>query len=368
MQNAAPLHYYRLYGLTIATTRSLPGLDSIALPDLNDATVDATVDVTVNLLGTPHPESKLLHPEFWKASEQAHQDEGFFLWTTQDGDDTYWRLRSHDDEGTLDFVINADATQVWGFWSGDEWFRDAVSLLLGAVMGHVLRLRNVLCLHASVVAVQNKAIALIGNSGAGKSTTAAALARQGFSVLTDDIAALYRVDQHLWVQPGYPSLRLWSPSLQALQLPIAELPQISNRWDKRFVELQTQPNPSGGSIATQPQTHRFTAHPLPLSAVYVLSQRDPNLTQVSIEPLALTQALQHLLIHSYGRGILTRSQKQAEVEQFAAIAKTLPVRHVCRPDDLQQLDDLCAAIANDLGESRLPHFDSNKPQYSEAKS
>ncbi len=57
-------------------------------------------------------------------------------------------------------------------------------------MGTALRLQGKICLHSSVIAVGEYALAIIGAKGAGKSTTAAALAKRGYPILADDIAVL----------------------------------------------------------------------------------------------------------------------------------------------------------------------------------
>ena len=51
-------------------------------------------------------------------------------------------------------------------------------------------LQGVVCLHASAVVVDGRAIAVCGASGAGKSTLAAALVAEGAGFLTDDVLAL----------------------------------------------------------------------------------------------------------------------------------------------------------------------------------
>ncbi|NJM24074.1 MAG: AAA family ATPase [Richelia sp. SM1_7_0] len=75
------------------------------------------------------------------------------------------------------------------------------------MLGTALRLQGKICLHSSVIAVDNRAIAIIGASCAGKSTTAAALAKRGYPILASDIAVLYDCGAFK-VQPGYPRLRL----------------------------------------------------------------------------------------------------------------------------------------------------------------
>lgn len=347
MLNSDRLYCYSVYGCQFVTQRSLPGLP--ILP----ARTAFRDPIRVNLLGTATADYAFLQPSYWQASATSDQQEGLYLWQTQRPDGIYSRLRSYEGGDRLDFVINPTGTEVWGFWSHEDLFQDAVSLLLGAVLGHVLRLRNVICLHASVVEIADRAIALVGESGSGKSTTAAAFALRGYSVLSDDIAALTWMEQQFWVQPGYPALRLWSPSLDALQVSTSKLRRVANRWDKRLLDLNTQiENDTNSSTATQPKPQSFTAHPLPLSAVYVLTERDPHLTQVRIDPLTPIAALHQLLTHAYGRAILSRSGQQAELQHLTRIAQTLPIRKLYRPDDLHQLDHLCAAITHDLEQSR----------------
>jgi hypothetical protein len=335
MFNNACLNRYQIYGLTIHTTRSLPGLVSME--------ESPSPDVIVELVGLPqkHP---IIDPAFWNTSPDTKEQDGFHLWKTQGKDGTYWRLLSVDGDDVLDFVLNPDGTQVWGFWSGDHLFQDAVSLLLGGVLGHLLRLRDSLCLHASVVAMNGGAIAIVGESGAGKSTLAAALSACGCAILSDDLAVISYKNSQFWVQSGYPYLRLWSNSLNALQVPTAGLSRVCSRLDKHFLGVATiEP-------AAQSNQGGFIAQALPLQAVYVLGERDALLKSAIAQPLSPAKALQHLLTHSYGRNILTKQQIHAEFQQLAAIAQTIPVRELLRPDDMSHLHQICQLLINFCGD------------------
>jgi len=86
---------------------------------------------------------------------------------------------------------------------------DAATYLLGPVLGLLLRLRGVTCLHASAVALADRAIAFVGSEGAGKSTTAALLARKGLAIISDDVVALVERDALFTFIPAYPYLSLW---------------------------------------------------------------------------------------------------------------------------------------------------------------
>ena len=125
------------------------------------------------------------------------------------------------------------------------------------VIAFALRLRGVTCLHASSIAVGGHAIGLLGQPGAGKSTTAAAFARLGYSILSDDVAVLdYRGDRFL-VPPGYPRNNLWPDSVRALFGSEDALPKITATWGKRYLPLDQN-------------GHRFQESPLPLGAIYML--------------------------------------------------------------------------------------------------
>ena len=84
------------------------------------------------------------------------------------------------------------------------------------MLGITLRLRGVTALHAGTIVVDGRAIVLVGDAGAGKSTTAAAFARLGYPILAEDIAALDDRGNCFWIQPGYPHVNLWPPSVELL--------------------------------------------------------------------------------------------------------------------------------------------------------
>src|SRR5262249_29058989 len=115
-----------------------------------------------------------------------------------------------------EFFISTTGRHVWASWPASFSIDDLLPYIRGPVFGAILRLRHVVSLHASAVAVDGRAIALIGPPGAGKSTTAAALAERGVAVLSDDIVPLKECDGVFWAQPGYPNVCLWPASVDGL--------------------------------------------------------------------------------------------------------------------------------------------------------
>src|SRR5438270_8353143 len=80
---------------------------------------------------------------------------------------------------------------------------DTATYLLGPVLAFVLRRRGTLALHASAVALGGRAVAIAAAPGGGKSTTAAAFAERGASILTEDVLPIEWRDGEPWARGGY---------------------------------------------------------------------------------------------------------------------------------------------------------------------
>jgi len=203
-----------------------------------------------------------------------------------------------------------------------------------------LRLRNVVCLHASAVAVGDAAIAIVGSPGAGKSTTAAAFVKLGYQVLADDVLALQEHGDRLRALPGYPRVNLWPDAAEALYRDGGLLPRvtpgggINDWWDKRYVDLDT--------------TRQFQSEPLPLAAIYVLSGRGAEGEAPGIEPLSPLHAFMTLVEDTYGNYALDERMRAVEFEVLGLLVRTLPVRRVVAPLGAERLGDLCQAILRDM--------------------
>jgi hypothetical protein len=232
------------------------------------------------------------------------------------------------------FAVERQGREIWGDWPESYTLEDACTYLLGPVLGFVLRLRGVTCLHASAVAVDGQAIALVGSPGAGKSTIAAAFAQCGFSVVADDVVALAEDGRNFQVQPGYPRLNLWSDSVRALFGSDEALPRITPTWDKRYLELGD--NGLG-----------FAANPLPLGAIYVLGTREGDLAAPVIDDIAGSNALRDLVTNTYVNYLLDREMRSREFDVLTRLVVRMPIRRVRAPADYSAVLGLSGAIAND---------------------
>jgi hypothetical protein len=212
---------------------------------------------------------------------------------------------------------------------------DALVFLLGSFLGLVLRLRGVCCLHASVIVVGGKGVALAGHQGAGKSTTAAALARRGFPVLADDIAALADQETTFLVQPGIPRLLLLPSAVGAL-------------WGAPDVLPWQSPNAEKRCLLPGRSEIRFWTEPAPLGAVYILRERDESLRSPRIESPSGAEGLVGLLTHAYLPQVLDPEMRVREFRLLTRVFRQVRVRSVQLPGDLDRLDELCNCLVQDM--------------------
>lgn len=320
MQQLTKTFHYQIYGIILRTNQPLP--------ILNPTSTMTTTDVEVNLT-----EGELLHQD--KGEDKQYRS-GWY--TQKKAVGIYYYLTLRGSSETLDVEIAPTGKQIW-IKRTNLPLEEVTAILLGCVLGTALRLQGKICLHSSVIAVDNRAIAIIGAKGAGKSTTAAALAKLGYPILADDIAVLADCGNTISVQPGYPRLRLWKPAVNALYGSEVGLCRVFRQVDKHFVEL----NQDGAS------TWRFHTEPLPLAAIYILGERQSELAAATIEPISPHTGLMHLLTHRYPQSLKLERDKQAlEFAYLGSLVTTMPMRQLNRADSLDALPQLCDAILKDV--------------------
>ena len=233
------------------------------------------------------------------------------------------------------FWLDRKGNAIWTAWSERSSLENAVSYLLGPVLGLVLRLRGIVCLHASAVAFDDSCVAFVGSAGAGKSTTAAAFARQGYGIVSDDIVGLVERHGSFYVLPAYPHLCLWPESVSMLYGSPDALPQLVHDWEKRQLAL--------GENGT-----RFEVRTLPLKAIYILGARRPD-TDPSVTDVADREALLTLVANTYATNLIDRTMRGEEFDLLSRLISSVLVRTVHPSDDPSRIGDLWRLIHSDFG-------------------
>jgi hypothetical protein len=241
------------------------------------------------------------------------------------------------------FAVHREGNEVWADWPEGYTIEDACTYLIGPVLAFALRLRGGTCLHASAIAIGNQAIALVGAPGAGKSTTAAAFARLGYPVLSDDVAVLVDLGDRFLVQPGYPRVNLWPDSVRTLFGSEDALPCITPTWEKRYLTLGQD-------------GYRFQSSPLPVGAIYFLDERETELNAPAIEEVVGPEALINLVVNTYVNYLLDRDMRAREFDTLRRLLTSVHLRRVRPTAEPSQVFALCDCIIADA--RRLSTSDS----------
>jgi len=258
------------------------------------------------------------------------------LWTVQQLlNGSYLRLVYAD---RTQFILDCKGTEVWGTWPDELTLEDTATYLLGPVMGLILRLRGVTCLHASAIAVGNCVIALVGHSGAGKSTTAAAFAELGYPILSDDIVALVDQDHQILVQPAYPRLRLWPSSVEILYNNPDALPRLvptNPSWDKTYLDLNQD-------------QYKFQDTPLPLVGIYILGDRTSSSPMPELTQLPKNKALIDLIANTYANLLLDKTMREQEFHFLSHTVNQIPVYQLNAHPNSEHLFNIPPVILENL--------------------
>ncbi|HEX9820487.1 MAG TPA: serine/threonine protein kinase [Methylomirabilota bacterium] len=319
------MYGYSIFGLRVTVTHPLPGLT----PTDGSGAWDVVVRLGAHPLELEHAP---LGDDLLYVSPDRDEAGRPLLVVRRLGRAELFRLQYAD--GT-DFVVDRPGTNVWVRWPEPWTVDDVATYLLGPVLAFVLRRRGVTCLHASAVGLGERAVALVGPPGAGKSTLAAGFARRGHPALSDDVVALSHGDGRFSVQPGPPRIRLWPDSVQALYGTPDALPRLTPTWDKRFLDLSELAG-------------RHRPQPLPLAAVYLLTARDPAPTLPCMERVSGVESLMALVANTSANYLLDDTMRGQEFQCLSQMVSAVPVRRLVRDDNPALVPTLCDMIVRDV--------------------
>ena len=261
--------------------------------------------------------------------ERRIREERYRLWRMRDR----FRL-TYSHAGTFD-ILDHGAQIVW-YADIDSLGELVRNIVLGPAMALALELAGHLCLHASAVSIQDRAVVFLGPKHFGKSTLAAALTAAGGQLLADDLLA---VDprQPVLVRPGVPTVRLWPDIARAVSLDGVASARISGL--KMTV--------AGFSVDAR------AVRPATLGSVYVLSPlakdtAGPPATRERLHPATAAAALaQQTKLPDSLVGLQLAASRLATA---AAVAAAVPVWTLRAVRDLAKLD---AVVGQILDWSRL---------------
>ena len=321
--------HYAAYGLTFSSDLPIPGLTCVA-----STPEQVKVHFTDGLKSDVGDEAN----PFFFASDSTDEFGEPILRAWKLPEPFGYRLRYCDG---IEFVLDEFGKEIWCSRPSNMTIEDVFVYLMGPIFGFVLRLRGQTCLHASVINIDDQAVALVGPGGSGKSTTAAAFVELRFPILTDDVAAIRLENGSCSIEPAYPHVRLWPQAVNMLYGHHEALPRLVpvGTWDKCYLNLENRPE-------------LFCTRPLLLRAVYTLETRLQEDKAPSIRPLSQAEAMLSLLANGYANNLIDRSLRAEEFRVLSSIATSIPIKSIYPHCDEGRLPELCEVIIRDVRSQR----------------
>ena len=294
----APSLLYSAFDLTIASEIPL-----IELPERNSNAASPDVEVTIGTVADAPPAS-----EGWSVIAAPGDVRG---WIPSGG---AFRVR----DGNSIVIDPAPNSDIRALRLG----------IVGPLLGVILTQRGRFVLHASTVAIDGRAVAFFGPSGRGKSTLTAAMTRAGHALIADDMTVIETSGDTPVVQPGFPRLKLWPDSAEALEHDPDALPLLHPERTKRSLQLSTG----------------FHAEALPLARCYLLEDGDKE----SVSELAPKEAVLTLIGYTYQSQWLHQTGASGpNLLHCGALVRSGVVRRLRRRRSFDALPDVVRFIEQD---------------------
>ena len=195
-------------------------------------------------------------------------------------------------------------------------------LLLDQVVPMLLADADHLVLHASAVVVGGRAVACVGESGAGKSTVAAWLLAHGHTLVTDDCLVVDVAADRPCVVPMSSGLRLWPDSLQLVYPETPVTGTVAHYSRKRRVPIDL---PGGPSLAP----------PASLGAIYLLSRTRDGRGRVLGRRVRGRDAFMALLRCTFHLDVNRHATAARALDRVARLVARVPVYAVDCPAGLE---------------------------------
>lgn len=207
--------------------------------------------------------------------------------------------------------------------------------LLGHVLSYVLLQHGEEPLHATAIVAGGRAVALMGDSGYGKSTLAAEFLRAGHRLLTDDLLVVRRDGAGFSAFPGPPRLKLFPEIARPLLGERVSGAAMNALTNKLVIPLARAGDPP--------------AAPVSLAAMYVLVPPGARPARgVTLRRLSPRRAFVELSRATFNAMNVDRARLERQFALATALACTVPVKTLSFPRELAWLPDVRGAIEADL--------------------
>ena len=228
-----------------------------------------------------------------------------------------------------DFVISADASRI-GIESLKPLDADTLEhLLVDQVLPRCLAQRDALMLHAGAVEVDGRTLLFVGDTGAGKSTLAALLHREGHALLSDDCVEIDIVGNDATARGTYPSLRLYEDSASRILPTFPPGRRAAHYSDKSRLAL---PRTVGSTVGSR------------ISAVYFLEPRSGAGAGVALAPKARADTCIGLMKNCFRLDPPDPSRAKELMHRLSAVATRVRGYSLTYPHDFHMASEVVAMV------------------------
>jgi hypothetical protein len=128
---------------------------------------------------------------------------------------------------------------------------------------------------------------------------------------------------------------LWPASVEALYGADTQLPKLTPNWDKCYLDLTENPE-------------QFQTKPLPLAAIYQLTERRDVPTAPFIQSINRTDGLISLIANTYATKLMDKEMRAREFELLGRVLAHVPLRRVTPHTSPARISELCESILEDF--------------------
>ena len=239
----------------------------------------------------------------------------------RNGDDPYLEscladgsvyLRWH---GMFEFLVSSDGSRITASLNREYSSEALMTYLLGQALSLALIKKGFDPLHSTAVLVDGSVVGILGGSGYGKSSLAAAFLQSGFPIVTDDLFVVQENESRLCIYPGVPRLKLFPEIAQVFLGSQHTGPPMNSLTHKLIIPLND--SQVYGKIA-------------PLGRLYVLTRplMAAKFKRVTIRNLSKRLAFVALLRNTFATILVDSVRIRKQFELYTRIASTVPVKMI----------------------------------------
>jgi len=240
--------------------------------------------------------------------------------------------------GLGEFLVSSDGRRITCARAPDASMESFQVYLVGQALSFALVKSGFEPLHATSIGVDGEALAILGESGFGKSSLAACFLAAGHSLLTDDLLLLQPGCGGFDAYPGPPRIKLFPDIARHFFGRAAEGVPMNSLTEKQIFPLG-----------------QCQSRPLPLRAIYALASphETRDLRRIRIEPLSPQAAFLALVGSTFNSLLVDPERLRRQAGATACLLSALPVKKLSYPRGLGHLPSVRQAILSDLEGSRL---------------